>query len=51
VTDRSVVIGTAEQNVTINLFEALAPTGQETATDGGDDSEQALPATAPEPVP
>jgi hypothetical protein len=51
VTDRSVVIGTAEQNVTINLFEALAPVGQATATDGGDDSEQALPAPAPEPVP
>ncbi len=51
VTDRSVVIGTAEHNVTISLFEAAAPADQDTAAGEDVPGEQALPAPAPGPAP
>ena len=51
VSERSVVVGTAEHNVTISLFEAAAPASEETAVEGEAPTEQELSEPAPAPVP
>ena len=51
VSERSVVVGTAEHKVTISLFEAAAPASEETAVEGEAPTEQELSEPAPAPVP
>ena len=51
VSERSVVVGTAEHNVTISLFEVAAPASEETAVEGEAPTEQELSEPAPAPVP